>query len=251
MEKMSPAIRRLIGVAIVLVLWEIGGQIAGESFFAPPSAVIPAFLGMLGDGKTVPTFLFSFQQMIVGFGLAYVIGVPLGIGMGRSKMIDQFVHPWASMFVVLSAAALVPLFIVLLGTGFTFRAGIVFMASIWYVVLTVYHGARGISPRYLDVAKSFGADGAMTFRQILLPALFPYLVTAARLGIVHALRAMVVAELYVVFGFGQLIQQAGFEVSTAPLLALLLILMIASLGLNRALGWAGNRLAPWYAKAKS
>lgn len=251
MEKMSPTIRRLIGVAIVLVLWEISGQLAGESFFAPPSAVLPSFFEMLVDGKTIPTFLYSLQQMIVGFGFAFVVGVPLGIGMGRSTFIDRFVHPWASMFVVLSAAALVPLFIVLLGTGFTFRAGIVFMASIWYIVLTVYHGARGIPPRYIDVARSFGADGAMTFRQILLPALFPYIVTAARLGIVHALRAMVVAELYVVFGFGQLIQQAGFEISTAPLLALLLILMIASLGLNRALGWIGNKLAPWYAKAKS
>lgn len=243
--------RRLAGAALALCLWEILGRIAGESFFAPLSSVVPELFRALGDGSTLAIFAISLQQMVVGFGLAFVIGVPLGIAMGRSVMVDRIVHPWASMFVVLSAAALVPLFIVVLGTGFTFRAGIVFMASIWYIVLTVYHGTRGISPRLLDVARSFGAPKAMVFRRILLPALFPYIVTAARLGIVHALRAMVVAELYVVFGFGQLIQQAGFEVSTAPLLALLVILMLASLFLNGALALIGNALAPWYAKSKT
>jgi hypothetical protein len=84
---------------------------------------------------------------------------------------------------------------------------IVFMASAWYIVLTTYHGARGVEPRFLDVARSFAASRGAVFWKVLMPALYPYLITGARIGLVHAIRAMVVAEMYVIVGYGGLIQR--------------------------------------------
>jgi ABC-type nitrate/sulfonate/bicarbonate transport system permease component len=188
----------------------------------------------------------SLRQMLVGFGLACAVGMPLGILMGRSHVVDVVLHPWVSMLVVLSVAALVPLFLLLFGSGFEFRAAIVFMASVWYIVLTTYHGARGVEPRYLDVARAFGASPLHRFWKVLLPALYPYLVTGARIGLVHAIRAMVVAEMYVIVGYGGLIHKTGLHVSTAPLLGLLLTLMLVSIVSNWLLRRAGDWLAPWY-----
>src|SRR3546814_9960795 len=96
------------------------------------------------------------------------------------------------MFLVTSVASLVPLFILLLGTGFAFRATIVFLASVWYIVITTYNGTRGIDPGLLAVARSFGASQFQTASKVVLPALFPYLIAGARIGLVHAIRAMVV-----------------------------------------------------------
>jgi ABC-type nitrate/sulfonate/bicarbonate transport system permease component len=172
--------------------------------------------------------------------------MPLGVLMGRSKLFDAIVHPWVNMGVVTSVAAVVPLVILMFGTGFMLRVSVVFLASVWYVVLTTYHGARGLEPRWIDVARAFGATAGQRFFKILLPGLFPYLMTAARLGLLHAIRAMVVAEMFVIVGYGGLIHNAGIATSTAPLLGLLFTLMVVGIVASWLLRRAGARIAPWY-----
>lgn len=237
---------QLTGIAITLLAWEIGGQYLGDALLAPPSSVAGVYVDMLGQGDMLRELASSLRQMLVGYGLACVIGMPLGIGMGRSRVVDAIFHPWISMLVVSSVAALVPLFILLFGTGFEFRTAIVFVASLGYVVLTAYHGARGIEPRFLDVARAFGAPRIATFAKVIMPALYPYLITGARIGLIHAIRAMVVAEMFIILGYGGLIYQTGLDISTAPLLALLLTLMAVSIAATQLLRLTGRRLAPWY-----
>lgn len=234
------------GIAIVLLAWEMVGRIMGDTFFAPATVVAREYLVLLRDGEMLTELLGSLQQMLVGFVLACGVGMPLGVAMGRSRLCDVIVHPWVSMCVVSSVAALVPLFLLLFGSGFGFRVAIVFMASAWYVVLTTYHGARGIEPRYLAVGHSFGASRVQLFWKVMLPALYPYLLTGARIGLVHAIRAMVVAEMYVIVGYGGLIHKTGLQSSTAPLMGLLLTLMAVSILANLGLRRIGRRLAPWY-----
>jgi ABC-type nitrate/sulfonate/bicarbonate transport system permease component len=235
-----------IGIAIALLLWEIIGRLMGEALFAPFSVVAVEYVAMLRDGQMVAELVASLRQMLVGYGAACLIGLPLGVAMGRSRLLDALLHPWLSMLVVTSVAALVPLFVVAVGTGFWFRAVIVFVASVWYVMLTVYHGARGIEPRLLDVGRSFGAPPLARFLKIILPALYPYLITALRIGLVHAIRAMVVAEMFIILGYGGLIYRAGYAMTTAPLLSLLLTLMLVGMGANAVLQRGARRLAPWY-----
>jgi ABC-type nitrate/sulfonate/bicarbonate transport system permease component len=201
---------------------------------------------LLRQGQVVVELAGSLRQMIVGFALSCLIGLPLGIAMGRSRICDGLLHPWLSMLVVTSVAALVPMFVLLFGTGFWFRVAIVFFASVWYVMLTVYHGARGVDPRIIDVGRAFGFGRLRSFWAILVPALYPYVVTALRIGLIHAIRAMVVAEMFIILGFGGMIYRAGYQPSTAPLLALLMTLMLVSVGANEILRLAGRKLAPWY-----
>lgn len=246
MDKSRKLTLQLSGSMIVLAIWEITGHVLGELLLAPVSKVAVAYVELLLDGEMLTELVNSLRQMFVGFGLACIIGMPLGAAMGRSKVIDALVHPWISMIVVTSVAALAPVFILLFGTGFEFRAAIVFVASVGYVVLTAYHGSRGIDTKILDVARSFGTGKIDFYRKVVLPALFPYLITGARLGLVHAIRAMVVAEMFVIVGYGGLIFQTGQDLSTAPLLAYLVTIMIVSIGANHILAWVGRWIAPWY-----
>ncbi len=96
------------------------------------------------------------------------------------------------------------------------------------------------------MARSFSASRLQIFWKVILPALYPYLLTGARIGLVHAIRAMVLAEMFVIIGYGGLVHRSGLSLDTAPLLSLLITLMIVSLALNWLLGAAGRRLAPWY-----
>ena len=246
---MTPAYKlflQLSGITIVLVLWEIGGRILGELLLAPPSIVVVKYVELLLEGEMLAKLVGSMRQMLVGFGLACIIGMPLGALMGRSRIVDALIHPWISMIVVTSVAALVPIFMLLFGTDFEFRVAIVFAASVGYVVLTTYHGSRGIDPKMIEVARSFSTGRIDFYRKVILPALFPYIITGTRLGLVHAIRAMVVAEMFVIVGYGGLIFQTGLDISTAPILAYLITIMIVSIGANLALGWIGRRVAPWY-----
>jgi ABC-type nitrate/sulfonate/bicarbonate transport system permease component len=236
----------IFGIAVALALWELCGRAVGVNLFAPPSIVLVEFGQLVREGQIFIELATSLRQMLVGFGLACLLGLPLGVAMGRSRVVDALFHPWLSMFVVTSVAALVPLFVLVFGTGFWFRAAIVFVASVWYVMLTVYHGARGIEPRFIDVGRSFGAGRLRAFWTILMPALYPYIVAAMRIGLVHAIRAMVVAEMFIILGYGGMIYRAGYSASTAPLLALLVTLMSASIAANEALRVVGRWLAPWY-----
>jgi ABC-type nitrate/sulfonate/bicarbonate transport system permease component len=236
----------VLGIATALAIWEAAGRAVGADLFAPPSVVLPEYLALLRDGQMLRELANSLRQMIVGYAVACVVGIPLGIAMGRSRLWDALLHPWLSMFVVTSVAALVPLFILVFGSGFWFRAAIVFTASVWYVMLTVYHGARGIDPRFIDVGRAFGASRWRAFRAVLLPALYPYLLTAMRIGLVHAIRAMVVAEMFIIVGYGGMIYRAGLSTSTAPLLALLVTLMLVGVGANALLRAGARMIAPWY-----
>lgn len=246
---MSPRRKLLLqlsGILIVLATWEVAGQILGDRLFAPPTLVAVTYYELLLDGEMLRELVGSMRQMLVGFALACIIGMPLGALMGRSRVLDALFHPWISMIVVTSVAAVVPVFILLFGTGFEFRVAIVFVASVGYVVLTAYHGARGVDPKVLDVARAFSTSRIDLYRKVILPALFPYLITGARLGLVHAIRAMVVAEMFVIVGYGGLIFHTGLDLSTAPILSYLVTIMLVSIGANLLLRWVGQRLAPWY-----
>jgi len=240
------ALLGVTGIAIFLIAWEIAGRRLGAGLLAPPSLVAAEYLTLLRQGEMLRELAFSLRQMAIGFLLACAIGMPLGAVMGRSRIAEAIFQPWVSMFVVTSTAALIPLLIMFVGTGLLLRVTIVFLASVWYIVLTTYNGARGINPQLIAAARSFSASPLQILAKIVLPALYPYLLTGARIGLVHAIRAMVMAEMFVIIGYGGLVHRSGLLVDTSQLLGLLLTLMIISLVFNWLLRQAAHRLAPWY-----
>ena len=236
---------RCLGISVALIAWEAGGRALGEELFAPPSRVLPELLRMLQAGQAPSVLAASMQQMVLGYALACLIGVPLGVAMGRSKIVDALFHPWLSILIVTSVASLVPLLILALGTGFWFRVAVVFLAAVWYVTLTLYQGARGIEQRWLDVGRSFGAGTLAMFWKIMVPALLPYVLVALRVGLTHAIRAMVVAEMFILVGFGRLLNDQAFAMSTAPVLALLVMIAAVGMTANALLNLAARIAAPW------
>jgi len=236
----------LLGVTLFLLAWEATGRAVGSAILAPPSVVAVDYVLLLRQNQMLPELVLSLRQMAIGYGAALVVGMPIGVLTGRSRWADAALQPWVSMFVVTSTAALIPLLIMLLGTGLWLRVTVVFLSTVFYVVLTTHNGARGIPPMQLAAARSFGAGRFQLFWKVMVPSLYPYLLTGARIGFVHAIRAMVTAELFVIVGYGGLIHQSGLSVDTGPLLGLLLTLMLASVAGDALLRAVGRQVAPWY-----
>jgi ABC-type nitrate/sulfonate/bicarbonate transport system permease component len=246
MPQLRNAILGSTGIALFGLVWEAAGRAVGPALLAAPSVVAVDYIGLLAQGDMLRELAFSLRQMAIGFLLACAVGMPLGVLMGRSRLADAILRPWVSMFVVTSTAALIPLLIMMLRTGLLLRVRLVFLASVWYIVLTTYNGARGINPQQIAAARSFSATRLQIFWKVIMPALYPYLMTGARIGLVHAIRAMVLAEMFVIIGYGGLVHRSGLLIGTGPLLGLLLTLMIVSLLFNGLLRESGRRLAPWY-----
>jgi ABC-type nitrate/sulfonate/bicarbonate transport system permease component len=242
--------RHLVGTAAFLLVWQAVGSTLGAGILAPPSAVLPEFIAMWGDERLPGIIAGSLQQMLLGYALACAVGMPLGIAMGRLPVLGFLLHPWLSMLIVTSIASLVPLFILAVGSGFEFRVLVIFTSAVFYVTMVSYDGAREIERRWIDIGRCFCASRMQQFVKIMLPALFPYLLTAARIGLGQSLRGMVVAELFVIVGIGGLIHDAGQEISTARYFALLMLLMMLAWAANELLRWAGWKLAPWYESSR-
>lgn len=236
----------LLGIVLLLVIWQIAGQSLGEMLLATPAQSARALVTTLQDAAFWAALWRMLWQMMIGYLMALFIGVPLGIAMGRVPVVNALVKPWASMFIVISAAAIVPLFIILMGRSLLFSTAIVFVVTVWYVVISITEASRLVSPRLLNVARSFAASDFQRFRHVILPALHPYVMIAARVGFVHALRAMVTAEMFISAGYGGLLNDAGLELSTAPLFSLIVILMVVSISATNLMRWAADRAAPWY-----
>jgi ABC-type nitrate/sulfonate/bicarbonate transport system permease component len=236
---------RLTGLALFLLIWELVGRHLGDALMAPPSAVVSELVALAQDAGARETIWQSIAPALVGFAIACVVGMPVGVVMGRSPVWNALLQPWVSTFVVTSVAAIVPILILLIGTGWWFVVAVVVLSSVWYITLTTYQGAARIDRRWLDVGRSFGASRIRSFRTIMLPALFPYLLAGARIGLTHAIRSMVLAQLFIVSGIGGMLNEAGMDISTARLLALLVVIMAIGLIASHGLGRLADWLAPW------
>jgi ABC-type nitrate/sulfonate/bicarbonate transport system permease component len=242
--------RHIAGVIAFILVWQMIGSTLGAGVLAPPSEVLPEFVTMWRDERLPGIIAGSLVQLMLGYAMACAVGMPIGIAMGRLPVIGLLLHPWLSMLIVTSIASLIPLFILAVGSGFAFRVLVIFTSAVFYVTLVSYDGARDVDRRWLDIGRAFSASPVQRFAKIVLPALFPYLLTAARIGLGQSLRGMIVAELFVIIGIGGLIHNAGQEISTARYFALLLLLMILATIANEALRYAALKLAPWYEPSK-
>ena len=247
-DAQTKALVQISAVVLTLIAWEIVGQILGELLFAPFSVVVASYIDLATTANMYGLLISSLTDMAVGFGLAVAFAVPVGLLMGRSSVFDHILTPWVSAFFATSTSALLPLLIVLVGIDFSFRVTVIWLACVWHILLNLYHGSRGISQEMIDVGQSFDASSFKIFKDITLPAVLPFLVSGLRMGITRAIRGFILAETYIRTGYGGFIQDVGNQsLSTAPVLALILNVMIIGYVLRKLLEIAERRLAPWAA----
>src|ERR687895_2486087 len=125
---------RLAQVLIVvgfLTTWEVAGRRLGDFFLAPPSSLLSAFQEMIESGEYIAAVMDSMSSLLLGFGLAAVIGISVGFAMGWYRPIGKVLNPFVSALYVVPIAALVPVLIIWFGLGFTPRIMSVLLFSVF------------------------------------------------------------------------------------------------------------------------
>jgi ABC-type nitrate/sulfonate/bicarbonate transport system permease component len=187
----------------------------------------------------------SFQQMLLGFGIAVLIGVPTGLLMGSFRTVEFLLGPYVNALFVTSLAALLPFIILIFGTGFEFRVAVVVLFSIFYVTINPANGVRSIDPALVEMGRSFNISAVKQFFAITLPGTLPFIIAGLRLGLGQAVQGMIIAELWVTIGTGRKLTTLGLDRNLGEFFALAAVIVVVGTALTQLLMLAQRRLSPW------
>lgn len=187
----------VVGLVGLTSLWELAADsgLYRRSLLSAPSSIWKAAVEDAGSGTIWPHLIVSFNEFALGFLAALAIGIPLGFGIGLVKRVDYFASVLLSGIYSTPKVALVPLIIIVAGIGLAEKVVVVFLLAVFAVVLSTVAGVRSVSEKHLDITRSFGASRWLTFRAVVLPSTFPFILSGIRIASGRALVGVVVAEL--------------------------------------------------------
>ncbi|MGH7760912.1 MAG: ABC transporter permease [Candidatus Dormibacteraceae bacterium] len=185
-------------------------------------------------------------EVVYGFGLAIVIGLPVGIVMGWYKPIRYALDPFVSFFYSTPRIALTPLLVIWLGIGIWSKVAVIFLGAFFPIAINAMAGIRSLDPLLLRAARSFGARDSQIFRTIALPGTVPFILTGIRLGVGHALVGVVVAELIAAqYGIGKLMLDSFDVFNMATGFAALILIAVTGVVLTVAIQRMERRFDAW------
>jgi NitT/TauT family transport system permease protein len=241
----------LAGVLSVLgglALWELISRylVANALFLAAPSQIVIAVIKLARSGQLWRDIVVSASEFALGYVIASVLGIALGLAMAWSKTAKQSLQPWVSGLYATPIIALAPLFILWFGIGIWSKVVVVISLVIFPVAINTEAGLRTTSERLIEMLRSFGATPRQIFMKVSLPSAVPFILAGLKLGIGRGLIGVVVAELFGSrAGLGNLISQSADAFNMPELFAGVVILAGAGIVLTAGFGWLEGRLVPW------
>jgi NitT/TauT family transport system permease protein len=236
-------------VAVLLLLWEFFGKNINPVFGSYPTQIALAFVELAQSGKLWTALIESLQPFVVGYGLAILFGVPLGLVIGRFRLAEASLGIYVTAGYAMPLVALVPLLVLWLGLGFKVKAAIVFLMALFPICINTWLGVTAVPKTLIEVGKSFVASDAVILRRIILPATLPYIMAGIRLAVGRAVVAMVIAEFFTsISGLGAIIINSANNFDTATMFVPIVVLMVLAIGLNTLIGVVEGRVAPWQAE---
>jgi ABC-type nitrate/sulfonate/bicarbonate transport system permease component len=235
---------RAIFYGAVLVVWQATAVIKGEFFLPTIPQTIRGFGEIFTQGYA-GTLLVTLRQLVVGFVIALVIAIPVGVLMGRFRFVEDILAPYVNTLFVTPKQALLPVIIVAVGVGFWYRTWVVVLFAVFFPIINTAAGVRYVDKELRETARAFGTGPWRMFTRIYLPASAPFLVAGIRLGFGMAMKGMVIAELWVFAGTGNLLESFSRSPLRLDLYYPLVLLIIAfAVFVNEVLKWAERRLRP-------
>ncbi|WP_221584912.1 ABC transporter permease [Microbacterium sp. G2-8] len=242
------------------IVWEVAARVAGSLYFPPISEIIQRFAELWLSGPPSSLFLTegvaadivpSLGRMLGGWTGAVVLGVLLGVAIGRSRVLGDYIEPIVHFVRAIPPPALLPIFFILLGFGSEMRVALIAFAVIWPVVLNTIDGVRSVDSLHLDTGRIFEFDRRRVFFGIVLPSASPKIFAGMRVSLSVALIVMVISEMVgQQEGIGSIILGAQRTYRMLDMWSGILLLGILGYVLNAILAAVEARVTRWHRGAR-
>jgi NitT/TauT family transport system permease protein len=215
-------------------------------FFTTPSRIAAAFYQLLISGELEKHFYISAAAFLVGLGLSVIVGLPVGVVMGRSQVLDALLDPYVTALNASPRIVWLPLMILWFGIGIGSKIAIVFAGAVFPLLINTYTGVRNVNQVLVNVVRSFGASEWQLMRVVVLPNAVPYIIAGLRLAIGRAILGVVVGEFFGASqGLGYMIASAATNYKVDVVFVGVVIFMALSVTLTLAVKNVESRLASW------
>jgi NitT/TauT family transport system permease protein len=236
-----------VGILAFLAVWEATvALVKVPAYLLPaPTVIFETFV------REFPRLAYhgwvTLYEMLLGYGLALVVGVPLAIAITASERFDRFTMPTLLFFQVVPKVAIAPLFLVWFGVGALPKVLVAFLISFFPIVIDAAVGLRSMSTEMRDLARSMGATRMQVFARFRLPTSLPYLFSGLKVAATLAVAGAVVGEFVGADkGLGYLLLVTNSNLETALMFATLFALTIIGLAFFYAVEFLESLLIPWH-----
>jgi NitT/TauT family transport system permease protein len=255
----SPRIGRAVVLALIfpisfLVLWHVLVKLTGTRLVPLPAHVALMmydfiFGGIYDDAFSATAHIHLYQsarRVYGGFALAAVTGIPLGLLIGRIRLLRQMLDPTISLLRPIPVTAWLPLSMIFFGLGPSSAVFLVFLGAFYPILLNTIFGVRSIDARLIEAAQMLGCRGSAMFRSIILPAALPSIFNGLRLGLGFAWVLIVVGEMTgVPQGLGAVIMDGRTLSRTDLVITGMIVIGVAGFLSDRLMVALNNRLLRW------
>ena len=182
---------------ILLGLWSLltYTKMVDPLFLPTPTSIITSGITLFTQFNFTNDIVVTMYRVLVGFGLALLIGVPLGIFMGTYKVVEGFFEPMVSFVRYMPVSAFIPLFILWIGVGEMEKIAVIFFGSVFSIILMVAVEVSGTRRELLEAAYTLGTSNFGVLKSVILPASMPGILDSIRLVLGWAWSYIIVAEL--------------------------------------------------------
>ncbi|MEV0582413.1 ABC transporter permease [Nonomuraea sp. NPDC050310] len=260
MNRFTLTLTRIAVFAAILGGWELLARAGESTFYPPPSAIAAKAVEMWFSGPAGQLWLSeaalghfppSIGRLLAGWVLAGVIGIGLGLLLGRTAVALRFLDPVIQFGRALPPPALLMVFLALFGSGPRMQIAVIAFGIVWPVLFNTIDGARNVDALYLESARAFGLSGRQRLTKVILPAAAPKIFAGLRVSLSLALILMVISELVGAtdgIGFQLLTAQRNFDL--ASVWGLVILLGVLGLLLNGLFLLVERRLLAWHRFAR-
>jgi NitT/TauT family transport system permease protein len=190
-----PGLPPLIACLGLLAVWEAASYAFGISGLPPAHDALRELPVILADPESLLNILASIRRMLIGFVLAFAFAVPVGLMMGRSRLVAAFFNPLLMIIYPVPKAALMPVIMLWLGVGDASKTLVIFLGVSLPLIYHSYQGARAVEEKMLWSAAAMGLSARARLLCVVLPAALPEIMVGVRTGLVLALITMVTSEM--------------------------------------------------------
>jgi len=238
LEFKRPISRRatiVLGVAVWVIffgLWEFAVQAGwvNATFMPPPQKVLTGLYELLVDEGFIVDIGISVYRIVVSFGLACIVAIPLGILMGSFKRIEAFVNPLVSAWRYLPAPSFIPLLLMWFGTGDGQKLALLFIGVIWFLITLIMDHVKSVRTELIETSVTLGGNRRQVLWTVIIPASMPNIVVAMRQMLAVSWTYLVIAEIVAATdGIGAVMMRAKRFLHVEKIMAGIIVIGILGL----------------------